>query len=338
MLLLRYSKRLDKNKKYAIRSSAAKEDLEGLSFAGQYSSFLNVSGTSDVIKAIIDCYKSMYEQASLSYLIDNEVDLNNIEMAVIIQEMVNSEMSGIAFTLNPITGNDKEIVVEMAEGQGENIVSGKVNPESYIYNWFEEKYDFDTSNKLLKKEQLNDLMDTLLRIQIFFGYPCDIEFAYEEGKLYILQARPITKILYAKVLDQWTTANFKDGGVSATVCKPYMWSLYEYVWEIILKRFLLETKLFKEKKLRKLGNMFYGRPYWNLSVVKEAMACIPGYKEIEFDSELGVRITYKGDGRTTKVSPKSIAKIIQVAFAQSKLTGKQNNSVPKLYKRVIEKI
>ena len=162
---------------------------------------------------------------------------------------------------------------------------------------------------------------------MFFGYPCDIEFAFEAGKLYILQARPITKIIYSKVFDQWTTANFKDGGVSATVCKPYMWSLYEYVWEIILKKFLLETKLFKESGLRKLGSMFYGRPYWNLSVVKEAMANIPGYKEREFDSELGVRITYKKDGRTTQITLKSVLKIIQVALAQRILTKKQNNKV-----------
>jgi pyruvate,water dikinase len=313
---------------YAVRSSGIKEDLECLSFAGQYESFLNVRGTEEVIESVIGCYKSMYAERSLSYLIDNGVDLNNFEMSVIIQEMINSEISGIAFTLNPLTGNDKEIVVEIAEGQGENIVSGRVNPENYIYNWFEEKYDYGINNKLLNKEELDNLMDTLLRIQMFFGYPCDIEFAFEAGKLYILQARSITKIIYSKLIDQWTTTNFKDGGVSATVCKPYMWSLYEYVWEITLKKFLIETKLFKEKDLRKLGDMFYGRPYWNLSVVKEAMANIPGYKEREFDSELGVTITYEGYGRTTQITPKSILKIIQVAFAQSKLTKKQkHNSV-----------
>ena len=330
-------KRIDKNKKYAVRSSGIKEDLEGLSFAGQYSSFLNVVGIKGILDAVIDCYKSMYERTSLSYLVDNEVELNNLQMAVIIQEMVNSEISGIAFTLNPLTGNDKEIVVEIAEGQGENIVSGKVNPESYIYNWFEEKYDYSINNKLLKKEELDKLMDTFLRIQIFFGYPCDIEFALEESKLFILQARPITKIIYSKLPDQWTTTNFKDGGVSATVCKPYMWSLYEYIWEETLKRFLLETKLFKEKDLRKLGDMFYGRPYWNLSVVKEAMANIPGYKEREFDSELGVTIAYEGYGRTTRITPKSIVKIIQVALAQRKLTKMQNLNVAGYREELLEK-
>ena len=331
------SKKIDNNRKYAVRSSGTKEDLEGLSFAGQYHTFLNVAGIEEVLKAVIACYKSMYEKENLSYLIDNKIDVNSIEMGVIVQDMVNSEISGIAFTVNPLTGNDKEIVVEVAEGQGEHIVSGRVNPEKYVYNWFEEKYDYNTSNKLLKEEILNNLMGELLKIQVFFGYPCDIEFAYEAGKLYILQARPITKIIYSALVDQWTTANFKDGGVSATVCKPYMWSLYEYVWEIILKKFFIETKLVKENNLRKLGNMYYGRPYWNLSIVKEAMAKIPGYKERDFDSELGVTITYEGYGRTTKISPKSILGIIPVAFAQKELTKEQNNNVDNYKNELMKK-
>lgn len=326
-VILHVSKKIDNKKKYAVRSSGTKEDLEGLSFAGQYNTFLNLSGIEEILQAIILCYKSMYEKESLSYLINNKIDMNNIKMAVIIQEMVNSEISGIGFTVNPLTGNDKEILVEIAEGQGENIVSGKVNPEKYHYNWLEEKYEYSTNNKLLNKEELNSLMNELLKIQIFFGYPCDIEFAYEAGELYILQARPITKLIYSGLIDQWTNANFKDGGVSAKVCKPFMWSLYEYVWEIILKKFIIEMKLGKEDDLRKLGNMYYGRPYWNLSIVKEAMAKIPGYKERDFDSELGVTIAYEGDGRRTKINLKSIIGIIPIAFAQKKLTRKQISNV-----------
>lgn len=331
------SKKIDSNKKYAIRSSGMKEDLESLSFAGQYHTFLNVSGTQEVLKAVIKCYKSMYEKENLSYLIDNNIDINSLEMAVIVQEMVNSEISGIAFTVNPLTGNDKEIVIETAEGQGENIVSGKVNPEKYIYNWFEEKYEYSMSNKMLNREILNKLMNELIKIQVFFGYPCDIEFAYEAGKLYILQARPITKIIYSELIDQWTTANFKDGGVAATVCKPYMWSLYEYVWEIILKRFLTESKLIKENNLRKLGNMYYGRPYWNLSIVKEAIAKVPGYKERDFDSELGVTITYEGYGKTTKITPKSILSVIPIVFAQKRLAKEQNIKVENYKNQLMSK-
>lgn len=336
-IVLDISRKIDDKKKYAVRSSGTKEDLEGLSFAGQYETVLNVSGTIEVLKAVITCYKSMFEKENLSYLIDNKIDLNSLEMPVIVQEMVDSEISGVAFTVNPLTGNDREIVVEAAVGQGENIVSGRVSPEKYIYNWFKEKYEYSASNKLLDKETLNNLMNKLIEIQVFFGYPCDIEFAYEEGKLYILQARPITKIIYSGIIDQWTTANFKDGGVSAAVCKPYMWSLYEYVWEIILKKFLTQSKLIKENNLRKLGNMYYGRPYWNLSIVKEAMAKVPGYKERDFDSELGVTIAYEGEGRTTKITPNAILGIIPIAFAQKKLKKEQNDNVEKYKNELMNK-
>jgi pyruvate,water dikinase len=116
-----------------------------------------------------------------------------------------------------------------------------------------------------------------------------------------------------------------------------MWSLYEYIWEVTLKKFLLRNRLLREKELRKLGDMFYGRPYWNLSVAKEAMAKIPGYREREFDSELGVKITYEGDGRTTKITPKSILKIIQVALAQSKIAKEQSENVESYKNELLKK-
>lgn len=336
-IIKKINENIDTEKAYAVRSSGAKEDLKGISFAGQYSSFLNLSTLEAIKISIIDCYKSMFSEKLLKYFLDNKLKGTDLKMAVIVQEMIDSEISGVAFTINPLTGNDKEIIVEVAEGIGEALVSGRVNPEAYKYNWFNEKYDYPKENKLLDKEKLSLLMNTLLDIQLFFGYPCDIEFAFYKDDLYILQARPITKILYSSIEDQWTTANFKDGGVSARSCKPYMWSLYEYIWEHILKKFLIDAKLFKEKDLRKLGNIFYGRPYWNLSIVKAAMANIPGYKEREFDSELGVTISYDGDGETTKVTVKSLLKIVQIAKAQGKIRKNQMENIIEYRDSLLEK-
>lgn len=313
--------------RYAVRSSGLKEDLESFSFAGQYSTFLNVAGLENIKEAIINCYKSMYSQTILTYLVNNNLGTDQLEMAVIVQEMVHADKSGIAFTVNPLTGNDKEIVVEIAEGLGENIVSGKVVPERYFYNWFDDTVNSKPKNTLLKPGERSSLMKTLLDIQIFFGYPCDIEFAFEKGQLFILQSRAITKIMYSEIKDQWSTADFKDGGVSATVCTPYMWSLYEYVWETTLKKYMLDSKILKEKEIRKLGKMFYGRPYWNMSVVKSGMATVPGYKEIQFDSEFGVKITYEGDGNTTKITPKSIFKVIRMAIKQKSILGEHLENV-----------
>jgi pyruvate,water dikinase len=150
-------------------------------------------------------------------------------MAVIIQEMVDSDYSGICFTINPMSGKDKEMLIEVAPGLGENIVSGKVSPEQYYYNWYDDKEIIKEKNKYLKSKQIKEYTKIFINIQRYFGYPCDIEFAIKKEKLYILQARKITKIKYGSYKDLWSTADFKDGGVSASVCTPYMWSLYEYI-------------------------------------------------------------------------------------------------------------
>ena len=331
------NQRIKSGTKYAVRSSGLKEDLENFSFAGQYETFLNNAGKEAIQSAVIDCYRSMFTETIIAYLVNNNIGTDNLEMAVIVQEMVDSEKSGIAFTINPLTGDDKEIVVEIAQGLGDNIVSGKVVPERYFYNWFTDVYKYEKTNKLLSEQELVELMHTVLDIQLFFGYPCDIEFAIKNGKVYILQSRSITRILYSGIQDQWSTADFKDGGVSATVCTPFMWSLYEYIWEYTLKKYMVDSKIQKEKDLRKLGNMFYGRPYWNMTMVKNGMAMVPGYKEREFDSEFGVKITYTGDGRTTKVTPKSIITILEMALKQRGILQKQLDNLENYKNQLLTK-
>jgi pyruvate,water dikinase len=321
--------------KYAVRSSGIKEDLGNLSFAGQYSTTLNALGLNEISKAIINCYKSMYSENITSYFINNKISLDSIEMAVIVQEMIDSEKSGIIFTVNPITGNDKEIIIEISEGLGENIVSGKVVPERHTYNWFK-KTKLIGSN-LLPKSELKSLISSALKIQGHFGFPCDIEFAFSGGNLYILQSRAITKIMYSMTGGQWTTADFKDGGVSATVCHPFMWGLYEYIWESSLKNFLVESKLLKEPEIPKLGRMFFGRPYWNLSAVKKAMAKVPGYKERGFDNDLGIKITYEGDGETTGFTPKSLFGIARIALAQKKILAEWGQNAEAYKTSLLEK-
>lgn len=314
------------NKLYAVRSSGTKEDLDNYSFAGQYETFLNVSAY-EVPTKIIDCYKSMFSETILSYLLNNNISFNDLGMTVIIQEMVPSELSGICFTLNPITGKDTEMLIEVGEGLGENIVSGKIAPEQYYYDWYHNTYNYDKKNKLISKKLLKEITKTFLDIKLHFGYPCDIEFAIAKDKLYILQSRQITKIKYQGIKDIWSTADFKDGGVSAKVCTPYMWSLYEYIWEFTLRKFILDSKILKPNDVnKKLGDMFYGRCYWNLSVVKHAMSKVVGYKEREFDSEYGIKINYEGDGATTKITPTSIINIIRMALAQSKILKTRNDN------------
>lgn len=331
-------KELDDSEYYAVRSSGSKEDLQEYSFAGQYETYLNVQGMNAVENAVLACYKSMFSEVLLNYLVNQTIDYRDLAMAVVIQKMVPAQFSGICFTVNPITGNDKEMSIEVAEGLGENIVSGKVAPEQYCYNWYEKRGSFAESNRFLTDEQLAAYGETFLKIQLLFGYPCDIEFAIKDGELFILQARRITKMNYGGLKDIWSTADFKDGGVSASVCTPYMWSLYEYIWEFTLRKFMLDSKILKPAEVnRKLGDMFYGRCYWNLSMVKLAMSKVIGYKEREFDSEYGVRITYEGDGQTTKLTPGSLIAIARMFFAQKKILKERNDNHDKYKADLLKK-
>lgn len=318
---------IDPQQAYAVRSSATKEDLEEFSFAGQYQTYLNVQGMEEIERRIIDCYRSMFGETSLNYILNQGIGFEDLSMAVVVQEMVQADYSGICFTVNPITGNDRQMLIEVSKGLGEAIVSGKVKPEQYGYDWYRDVVEKDAQNQLLDEGSLKEMGNVFLQIQLLFGYPCDIEFAVQEGKLYILQARRITRINYGDMQDIWSTADFKDGGVSATICTPYMWSLYEYIWEFTLRKFILDSKILKEQSLnKKLGDMFYARCYWNLSVVKEAMSQVIGYKEREFDSEYGVQITYEGDGATTKISLKSLVSIVRMFFAQKKILKERNEN------------
>ncbi len=320
------NKRVKKGVRYAVRSSGLQEDTKLYSFAGQYETYLNVTGIDNVSNKIIACYNSMYDVSVLSYIVDHKLDKTNLKMAVVIQEMVVAKKSGVIFTINPKTGNDKEMVAEVTRGLADNLVSGKVVPERYIYNWYEQKDNSPSGNRLLNPRETKMIMNSALELQVFFGYPVDIEFAIQDGFVYILQARPITQISYTGIPDQWSMADFRDG-VSASVCTPMMWSLYEYIWETMLPKFFIETKMMEEKELRKLGGMFYGRPYWNVTVVKSAMSKIPGYIEKDFDKELGIMEYYPSEGQITGLSPKSLLNVLRMVLPQKKVYKKQKSIV-----------
>ena len=115
---------------------------------------------------------------------NNNIDKSNLSISVIGQEMIPSEYSGICFTIDPISGNDKTMLIEVAKGLGEDIVSGKNKPEQYYYDWFNNKYKENKKNKLLNKKTIEKIASTFFDIMTYYGYPCDIEFAIYKNKLY----------------------------------------------------------------------------------------------------------------------------------------------------------
>ncbi len=281
-----------------VRSSAVGEDGTESSFAGQFRSFLNLNSVREVERAVQLCHASLFEPSVLEYCRKHGVDPDSLRMHVIIQRMIEPELAGVAFTVNPVTG-DEEVVIEACEGLADGLLAGRVQALP--------------ANHRLMETHREEIEATARRIQRHFGAPQDIEFALASGSLSILQSRPVTRIGFSADVGEWTNADFRDGGVSSTVCTPLMGSLYAFIWDRALKGSLRELKLFKHdfQAIR----MFFGRPYWNLGAVKDCLAELPGFVEREFDEDLSVERNYEDDGRVTPVTLRGFLRAIPTLLA-----------------------
>jgi phosphohistidine swiveling domain-containing protein len=183
----------------SVRSSATTEDLEGASFAGQLDSFLNVS-TDNIIDSIKKCWVSLFSPRALVYRSKKGFSTYNVSMAVIIQEMIPSQVSGVVFTSNPRDNKDNNIILDASEGLGENVVSGKVTPDNVVVSrdLLNIEYVKSGTKKILLDEQIIDITTKSLHIEEIFGVPQDIEWAIYNNELFFLQARPITEKLHLK--------------------------------------------------------------------------------------------------------------------------------------------
>lgn len=319
----------------AVRSSAVEEDRQGASFAGQYQTVLNVGGEKDLFQAIKSCFNSQFSEQVQEYARRNKISGDALSLSVFIQKQIRPDASGVLFTVNPVTGNDQEMVVEAVKGMGEPLVSGKVQPDRYLINGFSERIltkflcadsaerltqpgegvaskIIQRTGSLLDDNVLYDLVRMAVKIQALYGCPQDIEWAVENRKIHILQARPITAMGYQGVKGEWTTADFRDGGVSSEAVTPFMWSLYERVFESAMYAYLKEIRLIPKTNNTRWSNVFFGRPYWNVGAVKKILARMPGFNERNFDQDLGIEITYEGDGVVTPLSPLGFLRAIPV--------------------------
>ena len=203
----------------AIRSSATAEDLPEASFAGQQDTFLHVSGNDEVIEYIRKCWASLFEARAIFYREENNFEHSKVYIAVVVQKMANADKAGVMFTVNPSTGEEIALI-EGSWGLGEAVVSGDVTPDNYqvdkkdneiinvtisdkkvMYtndeNGTSIKVDVpeDKRNeRVLSDEELIELTEMGKRVQAHYGEPMDTEWAFENGNLFLLQARPITTL------------------------------------------------------------------------------------------------------------------------------------------------
>lgn len=309
----------DQDIRWAVRSSGNLEDLQNQSFAGLYETFLNCVGIQSVSDAVRACWASVFDERVLAYLRKHQFSLKDISMSVILQPMVDAEKSGVAFSVNPLATNDHELLIEACNGLGDQLVNGQVNPHRQMFHWLTKERITSSGESVLTDQESQMLCHEVIRVQAAFGFPVDVEWAIQGGKLFLLQSRPITHFNFARYDKAWTTADLKDGGVSSTVCTPLMWSLYQLVWDHCVPDFLNSVGLLNEKERQiQWSHVFYGRLYWNLSDVKRLYGLLPGYVERRFDEDIGIEPVYEGDGVITPTNLNSLWHAIRLIWRYKK--------------------
>jgi len=213
---------LGEAKSVAVRSSATVEDGREQSFAGQFESVLNVRGAEALLDAVKSCWLSLFSKRALAYLARQQIPVEKVKMAVLVQEMVEAERAGVVFTADPLTGATDRLVVEYVSGLGDSLVQGMVQPERIV---IDRQATFGNFARLC---------ELALQTERLFGGPQDVEWAERGGEVFLLQARPITTRKTVKTWEDrqvWTNSN--TGEVAPDVTTPVTWSMIEsllYVW------------------------------------------------------------------------------------------------------------
>ncbi len=255
-VLIHYLKR----GRIAVRSSSTAEDLTGASFAGMYSTVLHVQDRVHAMQAITRVWDSADAPRVRDY--SRQMNIDAGDMAVIIQQQLEPEVSGVMVTQSPFSIN--EVLIECCEGLGDKLVSGKVTPSRYrIRN----RRMIDKKGKdILSEKQLSELMKTGKKIESNFKSPQDVEWAFQNGRLFILQSRPVFVQVAAprKKGTVWCNANVRE--TIPDPISPMGWSIFDasFFPAIMIDVFGFPVSMDTYRKFRPV-EMLSGRLYWNIN-------------------------------------------------------------------------
>lgn len=218
---------MDNDSLVAVRSSATAEDSSNASWAGELDSFLNTTEKT-LLENVKNCWASLFTPRAIFYRIEKNLHVETVSVAVVVQKMIQSEVSGIAFTVHPVTEDRNQMVIEAGWGLGEAIVGGIITPDTFVIDKLNIKNKISNIEQIITEryiseqeimivrsekgteeksvpedkrekqkisdEKLLELAKLCLGIEKHYGFPCDIEWAMEDNKLYIVQSRPITTL------------------------------------------------------------------------------------------------------------------------------------------------
>lgn len=252
----------------AVRSSATSEDSSTAAWAGQLETYLNTTDGA-LLENVKRCWASLFTPRAIVYRFEKDLHKKKISVAVVVQKMVQSEVSGVAFSVHPVTQDRNQIIIEASFGLGEAIVSGQVTPDSYVV----EKKELQILDKrveeqtrelvrsktggnewgdippergrqqVLSDKEILELSKLIIKIEKHYNFPVDIEWAREKGKLYLLQSRPITTL---------TTEPSVTTGPAALIRKKKNWHYYvsrKFNWFVEHTQILSSQKPAQERYL-----------------------------------------------------------------------------------------
>jgi len=294
---------------FAVRSSATHEDQEGASAAGMHSTLLNLMREDEVLDAIKVCWSSLFRPRVLSYLRALDEDIP-VSVGVVIQAMVPSEVSGVLFTANPLTGDSGEVVINAAYGLGSSVVDGRVTPDTYRVDkatgQLRDQIIGDKAHQTvlersggvrevavapaqrecpaLSEQQLLHLSDLATRVESHFGDARDVEWGIAEQQVYVLQARPVvvpsTRNRRSSRRDRpwdrrkivWSNANV--GEALPGVATPFTWSVLSQFSDLGFRRAFGAMGCTVPRDAELVGD-FRGRIYINLTELSSIMSQVP---------------------------------------------------------------
>lgn len=310
----------------AIRSSASDEDSPELSFAGQMDSFLNMRSQEDVYAAVRSCWASLFSKRGVHYRAQHGLDPWSVRIAVIIQEMLNPDVSGVIFTANILNGNRKEMLVNSTWGLGEGLVSGRLESDTFILDTDAAVLDSRVAEKRLcikfgigggteaqavpedgwlvpslERNQLRTLGALARKTQDFMGMPVDIEFCVLGSNIYFLQARPITGLKECETSLTsnyciWDNSNIVESYADITL--PLTFSFIRKAYCSVYRQFCeilgvdQRTIEINRRMFENMLGLIKGRVYYNLLNWYKIVSFLPGfsYNRKFFEQMVGLRV------------------------------------------------
>ena len=300
----------DENCLLAVRSSAMDEDGEDCSFAGMMESFLNVKQGEELFDFIRKCYLSCFSERAMAYRKENGLITENIGMAVIIQEMVDADVSGVMFTSNPGTNNPDEILISVVTGLGEALVSGEKNSYDALYDRFGNKLEADEAMPV-SEETLQELVSLGLKVEALDTKKRgrDIEFSIKKDVIYFLQNRLITSYRHIEKNKERTILDNSNiiesySGVTTPLTFSFAREVYEKIYRQTLGNFFIEKEAIESisDDLKNMIVFYENKIYYRLNGWYKMTALYPGYNKNKryMEEMMGVKVELKETEREAK--------------------------------------